>query len=141
MPHFSLTDSLENPVAISAVNWTSTSSLANYLKSELLHLAVAPDFIQAKDKILTDAAPKPASFELSLQQGFQLGHTVAEIDLTPGGKVAVFLNATPGSRLLDSDSFLLPAIVPEKIGYVGASFSGLPRFRRLRICRRSFVRP
>jgi hypothetical protein len=124
MPVFSLTDSLGNPVAISAVNWTSASSLSNYLKSELLHLTVAPDFIQLKDKALSDAAPQPVSFEFSVKQGFQLGHTVPEIDLTPAGKVALFVNATPGSGLLDSDSFLLPAIVPEKTGYVGVSFQG-----------------
>ena len=123
MPSFSLTDSLGNPVAISAVNWTSASSLYNYLKSELLHLAVAPDFIKLKDKALTDAAPTPASFKISVQQGFQLGHTTPEIDLTTAAKVALFVNASPGSGLLD-DSFLLPAIVGDKTGYVGVSFQG-----------------
>ena len=100
MPSFSLTDSLGNPVAISAVNWTSASSLSGYLKSELLHLAVAPDFVQIKDKTLTDAAPTPASFKFSVQQGFQLGHTTPEIDLTSSAKVVLFVNASPGSGLL-----------------------------------------
>ena len=43
MPDFSITDSLGNPVDISNVSVTSASSLSSYLKSESLHLIVAPD--------------------------------------------------------------------------------------------------
>ena len=124
MPDFSITDSLGNPIDISKVSWTSASSLRNYLKSELLHLAVAPDFIARKDQVLTLAAPKPVKFELSVQHEFQLGNTTPEIELTPGARVEVFVNATAGSDLFDDDSFHLPATVPAQAGYVGMSLQG-----------------
>jgi hypothetical protein len=124
LPDFSITDSLGNPVDISTVKWTSGSSLYSYLKSEALHLAVVPDFIKIKDKALTQAAPKPTSFKLSVQHDFQLGATTPEIDLTPGAEVDLIVNATPGSNLFDDDSFHLPVTVPTQTGYVGMSFQG-----------------
>lgn len=124
MPDLSITDSLGNPVDISTVNWTSASSLNNYLKSELLHLVVVPDFINLKDKPLTQAAPKPISFDLSVQHEFQLGHTTPEIDLTPAAQVKLLANATAGSDLFDGDPFHVPVTVASKTGYVGMSFQG-----------------
>lgn len=124
MPDFSITDSLGNPLDISEVNWSSTSSLFNYAKSELLHLTVAPDFVQRKDQPLTQAAPKPTTFQLSLQHEFQLGNTTPEINLTPGAKVEVFVNATAGTDLFDDDSFPVPAKVPAGTGYAGMSCEG-----------------
>ena len=124
MPDLSITDSLGNPVDISAVNWTSASSLYNYLKSEALHLAVAPDFVKIKDRTLTQAAPNPVTFKLSVQHAFQLGNTTPEIDLTPGAEVALLANVTAGSDLFDDDSFHVPVTAPEQTGYVGMSFQG-----------------
>jgi hypothetical protein len=124
MPDFSITDSRDNPVDISTVSWTSASSLFNYAKSELFHLTVAPEFVELKDKLLTQAAPKPTSFRLSLQHEFQLGNTTPEINLTPGAKVEVLVNATAGSNLFDDDSFHVPAKVPADTGYVGMSLQG-----------------
>jgi hypothetical protein len=37
MPTFSLTDNLNNPIAL-PVNWTDFSALFKYLRSETLHL-------------------------------------------------------------------------------------------------------
>ena len=124
MPDLSITDSLGNPVDISTVQWTSASSLGNYLKSELLHLSVAPDFVARKDEVLTQAAAKPVSFKLSAAHGFQLGGTTPEIELTPGAEVELFVNATAGSDLFDGDSFHVPITVPAQTGYVGMSFQG-----------------
>lgn len=124
MPGFSLTDTLGNPVDISKVNLTSASSLFSYLKTELLHLAVAPDFIARKDQPLTQAAPKPVSFQLSVGHDFELGGTASEVDITPGAQAKLTLNATPGSDLFEDDSFHLPATVPAATGYVGLSFTG-----------------
>ena len=124
MADFKISDSLGNPVDTSTVKWTSASSLCNYLKSELLHLAVAPDFMARKDQLLTEAAPKPVTFGLSVQHDFQLGDTTPEIDVTPGAKVEVLVNATAGSDLFDGDSFHLPNTVPNQTGYVGMSLTG-----------------
>jgi hypothetical protein len=124
MPDFTITDSLGSPVDITAVKWTSTSSLFNYLKSEVLHLAVAPDFIQRKDQPLDKAAPQPMTFDLSVQHDFQLGGAVPEIDLTPTADVELVVNATEGSDPFDSDSFHLTAAVPPHTGYVGMSLTG-----------------
>jgi hypothetical protein len=124
MSNFSLTDSLGNPVDISTVNWTSASSLCGNLKSESLHLVVAPDFIARKDEVLTQAAPQPASFNLSVGHEFQLGNTTSEVNVTPHAAAMVCVNATPGSNLFDGDSFHLPANVPAVTGYVGLSITG-----------------
>jgi hypothetical protein len=124
LPDLSITDSLWNPVDSSTVEWTSASSLCNYLKSESLHLAVGPDFMVRKDQLLTQAAPKPTTFDLAVQHEFQLGNTTPEINLNPGAKVEVVVNATAGSDLVDDDSFPLPAKVPADTGYVGMSLEG-----------------
>ena len=125
MPDFSITDSLGNPVDLSNVNWTAASSLVGYLKSELLHLIVASDFIERKDKVLTQAAPKPVTFHLSAGHDFQLGNTKPEVDVKPGAEVELSVNATPGTNLFPDDSFHLPSAVPGgETGYVGLSITG-----------------
>jgi hypothetical protein len=124
MPDLSITDSLGNPIDISAVKWTSASSLYNYLKSEVLHLAVVPDYVKIKDQPLTQAVPKPVNFQLTVQHDFQLGSATPEIDLTPGRQVELLANATAGSDLFDDDPFHSPVIVPPETGYVGMSFQG-----------------
>lgn len=56
MSTFSLTDNFNNPVT-APVNWTALSALFKYLKSEVLHLVVFPDFIQHKDQLISQIAP------------------------------------------------------------------------------------
>ncbi len=124
MPDLSITDSLGDPVDISAVKWTSASSLYNYLKSEVLHLAVVPDFIKIKDEALTLAVPKPTTFKLSVEHDFEFGGTTPEIDVTPGAKVELLTNITAGNDLFDDDDFHVPVTVPALTGYVGMSFQG-----------------
>ena len=124
MPDLSITDSLGNPVDISTVNWTSASSLYNYLKSEALHLAVVPDYLAVKDEPLTQAVPKPTTFQLTVQHDFQLGGVVPEIDLTPAAQVELFTNGTAGNDLFDGDPFHVPLTVPAQTGYVGMLFQG-----------------
>jgi hypothetical protein len=124
MPDLKISDSLGNPMDISKVNWTSASSLHNYLKSDLLHLAVAPDYVKVKDQPLSQAISKPASFTLSVQHDFQLGGGRPEIDITPGAQVQLQANATAGANLLYGDPFNIPATVPDGTGYVGFSIQG-----------------
>lgn len=124
MADFSITDSLGKPVDTSAVKLTSASSLFNYLKSEALHLAVVPDYLKIKDQPLSQAIPKPATFQFSVQHEFQLGNTKPEIEFKPAAQVGLLANATPGAGLFKDDSFHLPVTVPPQIGYVGLSFEG-----------------
>ena len=124
MPSFSLTDDLGKPVAAPAVDFTSASSLFQYLKSEVLHLAVAPDFLARKDQPLTQAAPDPIQFQLKVGPLFQLGNTRPEIDVTPGLQVRVRANTTKGSNLFQDDPFVVAAAVPEHTGYVGLQMTG-----------------
>jgi hypothetical protein len=124
MPDFSIKDSLGNPVDIAQVNWTSASSLGNYVKSQALHLIVVPDFIARKDKTLTEAAPKPLTFHLSVKHDFQLGNTKPEIDITPGAEVRLTVDATQGDDLFDDDSFHVPSAVPPGTAYVGLTLTG-----------------
>src|ERR1700683_775573 len=111
MPDLSITDSLGNPIDISQVQWTSASSLYNYGKAELLHLAVVPDYVSIKDKALTEAAAKPVQLRVPRQHAFQLGNTTPEIELTPGVTIVLLANAAPGSGLFDDDGFHLPVTV------------------------------
>lgn len=124
MPDFSITDSLSNPIGISSVKWTSASSILSYAKSESLHLAAAPDFIQRKDKPLSQAFPGTTTFKLALQHDFQLGGATPEVDLTPEANATLTVNAKPGSNLFDGDPFQAPATVPNQTGYVGLTVSG-----------------
>src|ERR1700758_4195753 len=124
MPSFSLTDNLGNPVQNVKVDWTSLSSLFNYVKAAVLHLIVAPDFLARKDETLTQAAPNPLQFQLNAADGFQLGSTVREITVTPGAAVLVVVNTTAQSGLIAGDPFHAPATVPANTGYVGMSITG-----------------
>src|SRR5580698_5394444 len=108
MADFTITDSLNNPVDISQVTWTSASSLFNYAKSDLLHLIVVPDYIKIKDQLLTAAAPKPVNFKLTLGYDFEVGASSPEVNITPQGEVELEINATAGSDLFDQDDFHVP---------------------------------
>jgi hypothetical protein len=125
MPDFSLTDNLGNPVDGVKVDWTSLSSIFKYAKTELLHLAVAPDFLACKDQPLSEAAPNPIRFDLKVGNDFQLGDgTQPEIDLAPGAEASLVANTTQGSSLIVGDPFHAPATVPANTGYVGIALTG-----------------
>jgi hypothetical protein len=87
-------------------------------------LAVVPDFLARKDKILGQAAPKPIQFQARAQQKFQLGNVKPEIDVTPTAQATIRVNASPGTNLFDGDPFHAPAKVPNPVGYVSVGFQG-----------------
>jgi hypothetical protein len=124
IPDIQVTDQLDKPVKTIKVDLTRPSSLVRYLKTELLHLAVVPDFLARKDSILTQAAPKPIQFQAKTQQKFQLGKTKPEIDVTPAAQATIRVNASPGTNLFDSDPFHAVAKVPDHTGYVSVGFQG-----------------
>jgi hypothetical protein len=124
MPDFSITDSLGSPVEGVTVDWKSPSSLYTYLKSEVLHLIVLPDFLALKDKSLAEAAPKPLTFQMQIGHDFQLGNLVPEIDISPGAQIVLNVNTTAGGDLLDDDSYPIEPTVPSQTGYVGMAVKG-----------------
>ncbi|MGA2596068.1 MAG: hypothetical protein ABSH09_03550 [Bryobacteraceae bacterium] len=124
MPDIQITDQLDKPVETVKIDLTHPSSLVKYLKTELLHLAVVPDFLAKKDSTLSQAATKPIQFQAKAQHKFELGNTNPEIDVTPTGQAKIRVNATPGTNLFDGDPFHAPAKVPDRTGYVSAGFEG-----------------
>ena len=123
-PDIKITDNVGDPISTAGVDLSHPSSLLNYLKTELLHLAVLPDFLARKDLKLTDAATKPIEFKADVKDGFQLGNTKPEINVTPEVQASIRVNATPGSELVEDDPFHLGAKVPDKTGYVSVGFDG-----------------
>jgi len=123
MPDIQITDSMDKPIGI-AIDLKHPSSLFKYLKSELLHVAVLPDFLARKDLPLRKAATKPIQFQASAQHGFQLGNIHPEISVTPAAQAMIGVNATPGSDLFDGDAFPIPAKVPDQKADVSLSFQG-----------------
>jgi hypothetical protein len=109
MPTFSLTDNLNNPIAL-PVNWTDFSALFKYLRSETLHLMVFPDFLAKKDDPITVAAPKPLTAQLKAGNQFQLGNTSPEIEFTPQAEIDLVVNTNAGSNLFDGDPFEVHAV-------------------------------
>jgi hypothetical protein len=124
MPDIQVTDQLDTPVETIRIDLSHPSSLVKYLKTELLHLAVFPDFLARKDDKLSQAATKPIQFQAKAQQKFQLGNTKPEIDITPAAQATIRVNASPGSNLFDGDPFHVPAKVPDATGYVSVGFQG-----------------
>ena len=125
MPDIQITDNLGNSVPSVKIDITQPSSLLKYAKTELLHLLVAPDYLQRAPQLLTAAAPNPISFQVTLKHQFQLGNTKPEIDLTPSLQATIRVNATPGANLFESDPFRIRAIVPAGTGYVSVALLGL----------------
>ena len=82
MPDIQVTDTAGNPAGV-AIDLKQPSSLLKYLKSELLHLAVLPDFMERKDLPLGQAAAKPIQFQAAVKHSFQLGNVQPEIDIEP----------------------------------------------------------
>ena len=124
MPDIRVTDKLDKPIPSIQIDLSHPSSLLKYLKTELLHLTVADDFLQRKDETISQAATKPIEFSGTIQHKFQLGNTQPEIEVTPQAKIAIRVNASPGTNLFESDPFHLPAQVPASTGYVSVSFTG-----------------
>src|SRR5947209_3579809 len=109
MPEFSLTDDVGKPVAGVTVDWTSASALFKYLKSEVLHLIVVPDFLARKDLPLAQAARDPIEFQLKAANKFQLGNVKPEIDVKPGVQIKLRANTMAG---------------PANTGYAGLALTG-----------------
>ncbi len=125
MPDIKITDNLDNPVASIKVDLTQPSSLINYLKTDLLHLAVVPDFLALKDTPIGQAAAaKPLTFQASAQHKFQLGNTKPEIDVTPEAHATIRVNVTPNANLFDGGPFQTPAKTPPGFGYLAVTFGG-----------------
>ncbi len=124
MPDIQITDQLDKPVETIKIDLTQPSSLVKYLKTELLHLAVFPDFLARKDSILSQAATKPIQFQSKVQHEFQLGNTKSEIDITPAAEAKIRVNASPTTNLFDADPFHAPAKVPDRTAYVSVGFNG-----------------
>jgi hypothetical protein len=124
MADIQLTDDLGKSAPDFKIDLSQPSSLLKYAKTELLHLAVAPDFIERASQPLTAAAPNPVSFQLKVQHQFQLGGTKPEIDLTPSFQVIIRANATEGSNLFENDAFKVVSAVPKNTGYVSLALQG-----------------
>ena len=123
MPDIQITDTMDRPVGI-AIDLEHPSSLVKYLKGELLHLTVLPDFLARKDLPLSKAATRPIQFQASVKNGFKLGNITPEIDVTPSAQATIGVNATPGSDLFEDDSFPIQAIVPDKNAYISVGLQG-----------------
>src|SRR5579864_8357315 len=124
MADIQITDNLGNSAPDVKIDLSHPSSLLKYAKTELLHLLVAPDFIERAPQPLPTAAPNPISFQLKLEHEFQLGNTKPEIDLTPSFQATIRANTTKGSNLFDGDPFRAPSTVPDQTGYVSLALQG-----------------
>ena len=100
------------------------SSLFKYAKSELLHLAVAPDFVRIASQPLAIAAPDPLSFELNVGHDFQLGNIKPEITLGQSLQATLRANASSGANLFEADPFPVTSKVPPQTGYVSLAVQG-----------------
>jgi hypothetical protein len=124
MPDIQLTDDLGKSAPNVKIDLSQPSSLIKYAKTELLHLAVAPDFIARASQPLTTAAPNPVSFQLQVQHEFQLGGTQPQIAITPSFQATIRANTTKGSNLFENDPFKIASTVPDQTGYVSFSLQG-----------------
>ena len=124
MPDIEITDTFGKTVDSVSVNPGDASSLFKYLKSELMHLIVLPDLLDAARKTLTQAAPQPSQFQLKIGHRFQLGNTRPEVNITPTSRVTMRVNASPGTNLFANDPFAAPAQVPPSVGYVALALAG-----------------
>lgn len=124
MPDIQVTDKLDKPIPPIQIDLTHPSSLLKYLKTQLLHLTVLDDFLQRKDKLISQAATAPIEFSGEIQNEFEIGNTQPEIEVTPQAKVVIRANASPGTNLFGSHPFHLSAPVPPSTGYVSVGFMG-----------------
>lgn len=124
MPDIQLSDDLGKSAPNVKIDLSQPSSLIKYAKSELLHLAVAPDFIARAPQLLTTAAPNPISFQLKVQHEFQLGGAQPELAITPSFQATIRANTTKGSNLFENDPFKVASTVPDQTGYVSLALQG-----------------
>jgi hypothetical protein len=124
MPDIEVTDQLDKPIPSIQVDLTHPSSLLKYLKTQLLHLTVLDDFLQRKDKLISQAATTAVEFSGTIQHEVEIGNTQPEIEVTPQAKVTIRVNASPGTNLFAMDPFHVPAQVPPSTGYVSVGFTG-----------------
>ncbi len=124
MPDIQITDQLDHEIEPVKIDLAHPSSLVKYLKTELLHLAVVPDFLALKDTRISQAAKKPIEFKAAAQHEFQIGNTTPEINITPAAEVKIRVNASPGTNLFDGDPFHVAAKVPAQTGYISTRFQG-----------------
>ena len=125
MPDIRVTDNLDNPVGNVKIDLSHPSSLVKYLKTELLHLAVLPDFMEIRDIPLGQAAAaKPLNFAVAAQHMFQLGNSSPEIEISPEAHAGITINATPGANIFEDDPFRVPSNVPPGYGYLSLAFEG-----------------
>ena len=124
MADIQFTDDLGKSAPDVKIDLSQPSSLLKYAKTELLHLAVAPDFIARAPQPLTTAAPNPISFQLKLSHTFQLGNTKPEIGLTPSFGATLRVTTTKGSTLFEDDPFQIASTVPDQTGYVSLTLQG-----------------
>lgn len=124
MADIQVSDDLGNSAPDVKIDLSHPSSLLKYAKTELLHLAVATDFIARAQQPLTTAAPNPISFKLTLRHEFELGDTGPDIDLTPSFQATIRANTTEGSNLFDDDPFPVVSTVPSNTGYVSLALQG-----------------
>jgi len=124
MADIQITDDVGKPIDGIKLDLAHPSSLVKYLKSELLHLAVFPDFLKLKDSPLGQAAHQAITFKAHAAHTFQLGDATPIVSIRPEIDAAIHANANAGSGLLDSDPFLGTAKVPAGTGYLGIVFGG-----------------
>ena len=124
MPDISITADVAKPVDPVKVDLTQPSSLVDYAKSLVLHLLVAPDFVERKDQVLTQAAKVPIRFQAKLGNSFELGKQQPEITLTPKVNAVLRANTTAGAALFADDPFHQSAQIPTGIGYLGIALTG-----------------
>jgi hypothetical protein len=124
MADIQITDNVGQPIDGVKIDPTHPSSLVKYLKSELLHLAVFPDFLKLKDSQLGQAAHEAITFKAHAAHAFQLGNAAPVVTITPTTDAAIYANANPGSGVVSGDPFLNTANVPVNTGYVGISLGG-----------------
>src|ERR1022692_1976346 len=124
MVDIQLTDELGKSAPNVKIDLSRPSSLLKYAKSDLLHMAVAPEFTARASQPLTTASPNPICFQLKLQNEFQLGKTEPKIDLTPSLQATIRANTTAGSNLFENDLFKVVLPVPNQTGFVSLSLQG-----------------
>lgn len=124
MPDIQVTDKLDKPIPSIQIDLSHPSSLLKYLKTQLLHITVLDDFLQRKDELISQAATAPIEFSGTIQDKFEIGSTQPEIEVSPKTKVAIRVNASPGTNLFAVDPFRVPAQVPSSTGYVSVAFTG-----------------
>ena len=124
MADIQVTDDLGKSAPGVKIDLSNPSSLLKYAKTELLHLAVARDFIERALQPLATAAPNPISFQLTLKHTFELGNMETDIDLTPSFQATVRANTTKGSNLFENEPFRAASTVPDQTGYVSVALQG-----------------